>query len=180
LVYLRLYFTFFKIGLFTIGGGYAMIPLIQQELSANYMSMEEIIDIIAISGVTPGALSVNAATFTGMRLYSWPGAVVGILGVITPSLVITTLIALFFFGINQKPPVKAALYGIRPAVWALILTAAIKFAQSALLLPGGAFRPDYINIAVFAVVFICMVRFKKISPIVFILGAGAFGAVFLS
>ena len=179
MIYLELYLTFAKIGLFTIGGGYAMIPLIQQELSAKYMTMEEIIDIIAISGVTPGALSVNAATFTGMRLYSWPGAVVSILGVITPSLIITTLIALFFFNINQKPPVQAALYGIRPAVWALILFAAVKFAQSALIIPGGS-APDYVNIVIFIVVFACMVFFKKISPILFILGAGAFGAFFLA
>ena len=179
MIYLELYLTFAKIGLFTIGGGYAMIPLIQQELSRKYMSMEEIIDIIAISGVTPGALSVNAATFTGMRLYSWPGAIVSILGVITPSLVITTLIALFFFNINQKPPVQAALYGIRPAIWALILFAAIRFAQSALLVPGSS-SPDYANIIIFIVVFACMLFFKKISPIVFILGAGACGAVFFA
>jgi len=183
-IYLKLFFAFFKIGLFTIGGGYAMIPLIRQELVGVYMTMEEFIDIIAISEVTPGPFAVNSATFTGMKLASVPGALACTLGVIGPSLIIMTFVALFFFNVNQKPAVRAALYGIRPAVWALILSATIGVARN-VLLSGQGFGAsffaafDMAGICVFAVVFLCMRLIKKINPIFFILGAGVFGAVFL-
>ena len=179
MIYLTLYFIFFKIGLFTIGGGYAMIPLIQQELSKGYLTMEEIMDVFAISEMTPGPFAVNAATFAGMKLYSLPGAVVCTLGVISPSLILTTIISLFFFNINQKAPVKAALYGMRPAVWALILSAVFLMSQTALFLPGGSFSPDTVNIIICAVIFLCLIFIKKISPVFFILAAGVFGAVFI-
>ena len=184
MIYLKLFFAFFKIGLFTIGGGYAMIPLIQQELVGTYMTMDEFIDVIAISEVTPGPFAVNSATFTGMKLRSIPGAVVCTLGVIGPSLVIMTFVALFFFNINQKPAVRAALFGIRPAVWALILSATIGVAKNVFLSvqQGQGFTLSAFNIpgiCVFAVVFACMRFAKKINPIFFILGAGVFGAVFL-
>ncbi|MCL1793539.1 MAG: chromate transporter [Oscillospiraceae bacterium] len=184
MIYLKLFFAFFKVGLFTIGGGYAMIPLIGQELVDAYMTMDEFIDVIAISEVTPGPFAVNAATFTGMKLLSVPGAIVCTLGVISPSLILMTLVALFFFNINQKPAVQAALFGVRPAVWALILSATIGVAKN-VLLTGSGFEPSVLSafnitgICLFAAVFACMRLAKKINPIFFILGAGVFGAVFL-
>jgi len=181
-IYLQLFFAFFRIGLFTIGGGYAMIPFIWQELlRGGYMSSVEITDLIAISGILPGAFAVNAATFAGMKLYAIPGALVCTLGIVTPSLIITTLVAMFFFNINKKPAVQSALYGIRPAVWALILFATFKVAQEAFINENSTviFNIDLINAAVFAAAFLIMRFYKKMSPIVVILFAGVFGAVFL-
>lgn len=182
----NIFFIFAKIGLFTIGGGYAMIPLIQQELVANgFLSIEEITNIIAISEMTPGPFAVNAATFVGMKLYGIPGALVCTLGVISPSLVIMTLVARFFFNINKKPVVQSILYGVRPVVWALILYATLTVARSAFIGADSALvgaLPTSVDIPcvlLFAVVFVCMLRIKKVSPIVFIFSAGVFGAIFL-
>ena len=180
MTYLKLFFAFFRIGLFTIGGGYAMIPFIWQELLAGgYMTETEITDLIAIGGILPGPFAVNAATFTGMKLHALPGAVICTLGIVAPSIIITTFVALFFFNINKKPAVQAALYGIRPAVLALILFATFKIAQDAFSLPGETFSPDFISMAMFLAAFLFMLFFKKVSPIYVILGAGVIGAVFL-
>ena len=182
MTYLRLFFAFFRIGLFTIGGGYAMIPFIWQELiNGEYMTTAEITDLIAISGIAPGAFAVNAATFAGMKLHSLPGAIVCTLGIVGPSLIITTIVALFFFNINKKPAVQAALYGIRPAVCALIFFAALKIAEDAGIFPfpNTPFTPDIINIGMFAAAFLVMSFFKKINPVFVIVGAGVAGALFL-
>ncbi len=118
---LKMIFSFFKIGLFTIGGGYAMIPLIREELVTNgWMTAAEITDVIAIAKMTPGPFAVNTATFAGMKIYGLSGAVMCTLGVILPSLIITTLVARFFFSYNKHRIVQGALSGIRPVVVALI------------------------------------------------------------
>lgn len=178
--YLSLYFIFFKIGLFTIGGGYAMIPLIQQELiQGGYLTIQEVTDVIAISEMTPGPFAINAATFVGMKLHALPGAAVCTIGLITPSLIIMTIVALFFFNINQKAGVQAVLYGVRPVVWALIIFATISVAKTVLTGDASPLSFNIPCIAVFVVVFCCMRLIKKVSPIVFICAAGLVGAVFL-
>ena len=118
---LKMIFSFFKIGLFTIGGGYAMIPLIREELVSNgWMTTAEITDVIAIAKMTPGPFAVNTATFAGMKIYGVLGAISCTFGVILPSLIITTLVARFFFTYNKHKLVQGALAGIRPVVVALI------------------------------------------------------------
>jgi chromate transporter len=118
---IKMIFSFFKIGLFTIGGGYAMIPLIREELVANgWMATAEITDVIAIAKMTPGPFAVNTATFAGMKIYGVSGAIVCTLGVILPSLIITMLVARFFFSYNKHKIVQGALSGIRPVVVSLI------------------------------------------------------------
>ncbi len=118
---LKMVFSFFKIGLFTIGGGYAMIPLIKEELvTNNWMTTAEITDVIAIAKMTPGPFAVNTATFAGMKIYGLSGALMCTLGVILPSLIITTIVARFFFSYNKHRVVQGALSGIRPVVVALI------------------------------------------------------------
>ncbi len=92
-----LYLIFLKIGFFTIGGGMAMLPLMQKELvSRELMTLAETVDMVAISQMTPGPFAVNAATFAGMKLYGVAGAAVATLGVITPSVVLTMIVAKFF------------------------------------------------------------------------------------
>ncbi len=118
---LEMLYTFFKIGLFTIGGGYAMIPLIRQELVfKGWMTSAEITDVIAIAKMTPGPFAVNTATFAGMKIYGIGGAVACTFGVILPSLIITTFVARFFFSYSKHKIVQGALAGIRPVVVALI------------------------------------------------------------
>ena len=121
MILLDMVFSFFKIGLFTIGGGYAMIPLIREELvTKGWMTATEIADVIAIAKMTPGPFAVNTATFAGMKIYGVGGAIACTAGVILPSLIITLLVARFFFTYNKHKLVQGALAGIRPVVVALI------------------------------------------------------------
>ena len=121
MIYLTLFWTFFKIGLFTIGGGYAMIPLINAEvISHNWLTEAQLIDFIAISESTPGAFAINIATFVGTSTAGFFGAVCTTLGVIAPSLIIIYLIAKFFAKLTEKTVVKDAFYALRPAVVGLI------------------------------------------------------------
>ncbi|MDR0294534.1 MAG: chromate transporter, partial [Oscillospiraceae bacterium] len=119
---LTLYLAFLKIGLFTIGGGLAMLPLMQRELvEGGLMTLAETADMVAISQMTPGPFAVNAATFAGMKLYGLPGAAAATLGVVTPSVVITALVAKFFIAFSKRQGVRDTMGFIRPVVTGLIL-----------------------------------------------------------
>lgn len=183
IVLINLYFMFFKIGLFTIGGGYAMIPLIQDNLVAGgYMTTQEVIDMIAIAQMTPGPFSVNAATFSGMKSAGVFGAIISTLGMITPSLIITLIVAKYFFNMQETTLVKGTLYGIKPVVAALITS-------TALMLGLGAFFPngynlssimdficsiDFIAIIISIISFVAIVKYK-VSPIITIVCAAIIG-----
>lgn len=131
MIYLRLFWTFFKIGLFTIGGGYAMIPLINAEVIANgWLTEEMLIDFIAISESTPGAFAINIATFVGAETGGFFGAVCTTFGVVLPSLIIIYVIAVFFRKLTEKQLVKDAFGGLRPAVVGLIGYAFIKIGRA--------------------------------------------------
>jgi len=130
---LRLYITFFKIGLFTFGGGYAMLPLIQQEMVQHgWLTIEQFMDIVAISQMTPGAIAINNATFIGFKLAGIPGVLATTLGVVSPSLIIVLIIAAIFNKFADNELVQKAWSGIRPAVVGLILAAVISLAQNAI------------------------------------------------
>ncbi len=136
---LELFWVFIKIGLFTVGGGYAMIPLIQQEiLDRNWLTLEGIIDIIAISEMTPGPFAVNAATFIGIQTYGIPGALAATAGVIFPSFILVILIANYFTRFKDHPVVQALLSGLRPAVIGLIAAAAFLIGKNAFYHPIDA------------------------------------------
>lgn len=121
LLYIELFFTFFKIGLFTIGGGYAMIPLLQNELvSKGWVTIEEIINFIAISESTPGPFAVNMSTFVGAKLGGVIGSIITTLGVILPSFIIILIIAKYFYNFKDNFYVQGGLYGLRPAVIGLL------------------------------------------------------------
>lgn len=126
--------TFFKIGLFTFGGGYAMIPLIEREVSVKkgWVKREEIVDILAVSQALPGAVAINSASFIGKKVAGRFGALAGTTGVILPSLIIITMIAVFFSRFQENAIVQAAFTGIRPAVVALIFVAALNVIKSSL------------------------------------------------
>ena len=130
---LEIFGIFFKIGLFTIGGGYAMLPIIQKEVveSKGWMTDEEFLDAISLTNSLPGPLATNSATFVGYRVARVPGAVVAVLGAATPSVIIILLIAMVFTNIIDYPVVQNVFNGVRPAVVALILYAVVKLAKSA-------------------------------------------------
>ena len=134
-----LFLTFLKIGAFTFGGGYAMIPLIQREVTEkrSWLAGSDILDIVAIAESTPGPFAINIATFVGNHMGGLPGGILATLGVVLPSFLIILLIAKWFGKISDKPLVQAALDALRPAVVALIAAAVLTVAESALLLDGG-------------------------------------------
>lgn len=177
--YLLLFWIFFKTGLFTIGGGMAMIPLIQQELvERGYLTMTQSVDMVAISQMTPGPFAVNAATFAGFNLAGIPGAVVATLGITLPSMILCVIVARFFFRFCESPVVRSTLWGIKPVVLALVLSGLFSIFRSAVL-PELAFSAIDFPVLAIAVVLSLLMLKTKISPVLLILLSGTFGAVFL-
>ena len=131
---ISLFLTFFKIGAFTFGGGYAMIPLIKRETVENkgFISEDVILEIVAIAESTPGPIAINAATFVGQRTMGFFGALAATLGIVLPSFAIITVIAVFLKEFSHLKPVKYAFKGISAAVPALIFTALVSMGKKAL------------------------------------------------
>jgi chromate transporter len=165
-----IFVTFFKIGLFTFGGGYAMIPLIEKEIveKKRWIEGEEITDIIAVSESIPGAIAINSATFVGFKIFGRKGAVAAALGVIMPSFFIIAIIAAFFSKFSDNLIVKAVFAGIRPAVVALIVLAAYKVGKTSI--------KDKIGLIVAIVGFVLVIGFS-IHAIFAIIGGAVFGLV---
>lgn len=134
-LYCELFKTFFKIGLFTLGGGYAMIPLIEEEVvnRHRWVSKEEMLDLIAIAQSCPGVFAINIAIFIGYKLKNTRGAIATALGTALPSFIIILLIAMFFQQFKENKVVAAIFRGIRPAVVALIAVPTFNLARRAQL-----------------------------------------------
>lgn len=128
-----IFLIFFKMGLFTIGGGYAMLPLIQKEVVENrgWMTDREFLDAISLTNSLPGPLAANAATFIGYKLKRVKGSLTAVIAVMAPSIIIILFIAAVFSEITDYPAVRDFFRGITPAVTALILYSVIKLAASA-------------------------------------------------
>lgn len=124
---LDLFWVFFKIGAFTFGGGYAMIPIIQKEVvdNKNWITDEDILNIVAIAESTPGPIAINSATFIGYKVAGVWGSVAATLGVVIPSFVVISIIAFFLSKFSKYPAVQYAFYGIRAGVLALVIKALI-------------------------------------------------------
>lgn len=131
-IYLDMFLTFFKIGLFTFGGGYAMLPMLESEVVSrkHWATNDELMDYFAVGQCTPGVIAVNTATFIGFSQKKVSGALVATAGVIAPSIIIIVLIASLLSNFADIPAVQHALSGIRIAVCVLILKAVIKLAKS--------------------------------------------------
>lgn len=129
----QLFYIFFKIGAFTIGGGYAMIPLIEAEIvtKKGWVAKEDFLDLLAIAQSAPGVFAVNIAIFIGYRLRGVKGSIVTALGAVLPSFLIILCIALFFLRFKENPTVEAIFKGIRPAVVALIAAPTFNLAKAA-------------------------------------------------
>lgn len=133
--YLELFWTFMKVGAFTFGGGWGMIPLIEREVvtKKNWMSKEEFIDALAVSQSLPGIIAVNISIIVGNKLKGTKGSIASTLGTVVPSFLIILIIAIFFSRIDNNPIVKRIFWGIRPAVVALIVAPVLSTAKSAKL-----------------------------------------------
>ena len=139
-IYLDLYTTFFRVGICTFGGGYAMLPILQRDVveKKGWATNEELTDYYAIGQCTPGIIAVNTATFIGAKLTGTLGGIVATLGVVSPSVVIITLIAMFLRNFADLPVVIHAFAGIRACVCVLILNAVLKLWKSTVIdLPTG-------------------------------------------
>ena len=124
----KLFWTYVKIGTFTIGGGYAMLPLIEREVvdKHHWIDGQEFLDMIALAQAAPGLIAVNSAIFIGWKIYGWRGIVATVLGAVLPSFLIVLLIAMVFRDIREYPVVEAIFKGVRPAVVALIAATVIR------------------------------------------------------
>lgn len=173
--FFSVFFAFFKIGLFTFGGGYAMIAVIERELveGKKWISHEEFMDVVAIAESTPGPLAINSATYIGYKFCGFFGSLFATLGVVLPSFIIIFIISLFFDAFLQFEFVQYAFKGIQACVAFLILSAGIKMLKH--------LKFSVINSVLFFVTLICLVVFSllsiKFSSIFYILIGGVVGVV---
>lgn len=185
MIYLELFLSFFQIGLFSIGGGYAAMPLIQSQVvdRHSWLTMQQFADIIAIAEMTPGPIAINSATFVGIRVAGIPGAIVATIGCVFPSCVIVMTLAYIYYRFKGLKAVQGILNGLRPAVVAMIASAGISLTLLAFygqrVLPANLLNVDVVSVVIFIVAFL-MLRIKKISPIRAMAGAGVMGIVLLS
>ena len=170
MIYLQLFWTYLKIGLFGFGGGYAMLSLIQYEIVENHawLSSAEFADIVAISQVTPGPIGINSATYIGYTITGnvW-GSVIASIAVMLPSFFLVLLVAKVYAKFKQNKYVEDAFAGLRPVVVGLILSAA-------LLLMNQENFIDYKSIIIFVVAFV-LTKFLHVHPILMIVLAGISG-----
>lgn len=170
-VLIKLYLAFLKIGTFSFGGGYAMLPFIQKEIveKNNWISMSEFTDIIGISQMTPGPVAINSATFVGYKINGVIGSIIATLGVITTSFILVTVINKLLDKFKESKLIKAALLGMRPVLIALIIYAFIDLAKEA-----------YVDIKSIIITLIigAILLSKKVHPILVIVIAAVLGLLF--
>ena len=166
-----LFLTFGKIGLFTFGGGYAMIPLIQREVVEHkrWISDEDVLDVIAIAESTPGPIAINAATFIGSKVAGVRGATLATLGVVLPSFVIIVCISFVLEAFQHVKAVRYAFWGIRAGVLALILKALVSLYKQC--------KKDGFAYSIMAFAFLA-VTFLHLNAIIVILICAALGLIF--
>ena len=182
---LKLFLSFIQVGLFSVGGGYAAIPLIQAQIVNNHhlMSLEEFTDLITIAEMTPGPISINSSTFVGMRLAGPFGVIICTLGCIIPSFIICLLLAHFYYKYRSVKGVQVVLSAMRPAVVALIASAGASIlmlglfqAELAEVIPGNI---RIVELGIFAGA-LFLLRKYRMNAILIILGSGVVGTAIYS
>ena len=180
MIYLELVWSFFQVGLFSIGGGYAAMPLIQAQVvdQHGWLSLSEFIDVITISQMTPGPIGINSATFVGIKIAGIGGALVATLGCVLPSCIIVLTLAHFYFKYQSLTAVRGILNGLRPAVVAMIASAGLSILLNASF-SGGVFPSSladvsWIGICLFLAAFVVLRKWKP-NPIWVMLGCGILG-----
>ncbi|MFR1518697.1 MAG: chromate transporter [Clostridia bacterium] len=175
----KLFLTFFQIGLFSIGGGYAVIPMIQAYVAEKnaWITTKAFTDMITISQMTPGPIAVNTSTFTGLQIAGIPGAVIATLGCVIPGICISAALCCFFLRRRKSLYTAGALLGLKSASAGLIASAAatillLTFTGESRL--EALLRPDWIAVVLFAAAF-CVLRKWKLNPILLMAITGAAG-----
>ena len=162
MIYLELFWTFFLIGAFTFGGGYAMLPLIQIEVvKKGWLEAEAVVNFVAVSESTPGPFAVNMATYVGSEMGGVLGAACATLGVVLPSFLIILIVARCYDRFRKSSLVKGAMSGLKPAVIGMIGTAVLSVGKTVLVQPGLL-----VSGAIFTAM--AVLAFKKVHPIVII------------
>ena len=188
---LELFWTFFKIGAFTFGGGYAMLPLVQAAvLEHGWLAEAQIVDFIAVSESTPGPFAINIATYVGSQrglaflgdsaIGAVFGAFISTLGVVLPSFIIILIVAKFFEKFKKSKTVSGCMSGLKPAVIGLISSAVISIGTTVFFPVSITFGvvktvAFYVSLVIFAVSLYVVLKYKKLSPIYIIVGAAVLG-----
>lgn len=181
MIYLKLFFSFLQIGLFSFGGGYASLRLIQEQVVTqnNWLSLSEFTDLITISQMTPGPIAVNSATFVGIKVAGIGGAVCATAGCILPSCIIVTILAKLYFKYRNVNAMSDVLSTLRPAVVSMIAAAGVSILVSAFW-GGGGISLDttkWVLVAAFAVCFL-LLRKTKLNPVWVMVIAGVINTAY--
>lgn len=172
-IYLLLFLEFFKIGMFSFGGGLAMLPLIQEiVLKHNWISKAEFLDVVAISQVTPGPIAINAATFVGNKVKGIPGALIATFGCVLPSFIIILIISSVFYKFKNSEKKDYFFKGVKPVVLALIIFAGIIIAKPTF---NGANLATSIKAIIIFVLTFLGTQFVKINPVFFLILSAIIG-----
>lgn len=178
IIYVKLFFAFFQVGLFSFGGGYAALPLIQNQVVNTYgwLNMSEFTDIITISQMTPGPIAINSATFVGTRIAGIGGAIIATVGCILPSVVIVLILAMLYKKYSNIKYVNGVMKSLKPAVVGLIASAGVVIVGHALFSGGG------VDLVAVLLMGLCMFALRKFNtnPILVMLSAGAIGGLIYS
>ena len=178
MIYLELFLTFFKIGLFTFGGGYAMLPMIQSEVLSNgWLNSEELMNFVAVSESTPGPFAINISTYVGAQTGGILGAFCATLGVVLPSFIVILIVAKFVTAFRTSTVVNGCLYGLKAAVIGLIAAAFVSMATTVFFnstLNAYEFTQSIIIFSIMTVLLFA----KKISPILIVVFSAGLGIAF--
>lgn len=189
MIFLELFYTFLKIGLFSFGGGYGMLSVIQGEVVSRHawLSASEFTDIVAISQMTPGPIGINSATYvgytavmnaTGSEALAVAGSLVASFAVMLPSIVLMLVVCRYLLKYSKHPNVEAVFKGLRPAVVGLVASAALLLmTEDNFGSPSDTPLQFWVSVALFVAAFVAM-KFFKVSPILILVLAGIFGGVF--
>lgn len=182
MILLKLFWSFFQIGLFSIGGGYAALPLIQNQIVDihHWLTMDEFTDVITISQMTPGPIAINSATFVGIKIAGILGAIIATLGCIFPSCIIVLTVGYLFKKYRSFKVVQGIMNGLRPAIVSLIASAGITILITSIW-HSGKFSTniadlDFISIFLIVISFVLLRKWKT-NPIFVILGSGIVGLI---
>lgn len=192
MIYLKLFWAFFQIGLFSFGGGYAAVPLIQSQIveTNHWMEMSQFADLITIAEMTPGPIIVNSATFVGQQIAGLPGSIICTLGSVMPSLLIVLILSWVYMKFRNLGTVQGILTGLRPAIVALIASAGLSLLVLALFnsslseillsqieMSKSVLQDFRVVEGLLFVVSLFLLRKYKVNPIVIIFGSGIAGTI---
>lgn len=182
MIYLKLFLSFFQIGLFSIGGGYVAMPLIQEQIVDNHgwLSLKEFTDLMTIAEMTPGPIAINSATFVGNQIAGILGSIVATLACVIPSFIIVITLGRIYFRYKNLSVIQGVLEGLRPVVIALISSAGISILTLAFWGEQG-FSLNLSDLNLLAVILFAVslfiLRKWKPNPIVIMLGSGLIGMI---